>query len=47
MVAGRNDAGATAESSHLIHRVKAERERAILLLVWAFETSKPTPVTHL
>ena len=37
--------GQLAESSRLIR--KFEAERVSLGLEWAFETSEPTPVTHL
>lgn len=42
MAAGRHGVGSVAKSSHLIHKLKAERD-----LARVFGTLKPTPVPHL
>ena len=39
---GGHEAGAVAESIHLVHKQELERNRQ-LGMVWAFETSKPAP----
>ena len=43
---GRQGAGAVAKSLHHIHKVEMWGGKK-MVLVWTFETSKPTPMPHL